>query len=162
MRIAAALRACGHVLGDRRGASIVELALVMPVLLLVLAGMVEVSRFVVARIDVEMAAQRTTDFVLAKRPQSADTTYIRTEAAKAAKVDASRVTAELFLECDGVRQSDFDGYCATTEESARYVHVAIAKSVELQFDWAALGALFGSRVIGSTITVEGDSLERIQ
>lgn len=147
---------------DRRGASLIELAMVMPILLLLLAGMVEVSRFVVARLDVELAAQRTTDYVLARRPQSPDTTYIVTEAAKAGGVDSSLVTVELFLECDGVRQDDFDGYCGATEESARYVYVAIKKPVEMQFDWAGLSQLLGMKVLSSTITVEGDSLERIQ
>ncbi|WP_226638316.1 TadE/TadG family type IV pilus assembly protein [Novosphingobium profundi] len=159
VRLRQALAALRH---DRRGASVIELALVLPLLLMVLAGMVEVSRFVVARIDVELAAQRTTDFVLAKRPQSSDTSYIVTEAMAAADVEAGQVTAELFLECDGVRKDQFDSYCAAGEESARYVQVSIEKTVEMQFDWSKLASLFGSQVLGSTITLEGTSLERIQ
>lgn len=151
-----------RVLHDRRAASAIELALVMPMLLLLLAGMVEVSRFVVARLDVELAAQRTTDFALARRPQSADPGYLRAEAARAADVPQSDVTAELFLECDGVRQDDFDATCDVDQISARYVNISIAKQVDTQFNWEALTMLFGVTVIGSQITVTGNSLERIQ
>ncbi|MBH0114011.1 pilus assembly protein [Novosphingobium sp. YJ-S2-02] len=162
MRLAGLLHVLRTLRKDRRGASVIELGLVLPVLLLVLVGMVEVSRFVVARIDVEQAAQRTTDFALAKRPQSPDTSYIVAEAARAGNVDASLVDAQLFLECDGVRQDNFDGYCGATEESARYVYVSIKRPMQMQFDWSVLTNMFGSEVMSSTITLEGDSLERIQ
>ncbi|MCT2398234.1 TadE/TadG family type IV pilus assembly protein [Novosphingobium mangrovi (ex Huang et al. 2023)] len=151
-----------HVLEDRKGAAVMELGLVLPVLLFMIAGMIDVSRFVCATIDVEQAAQRTTAFALAKRPTSSNATYLATEAASAAGVSTQDVTAEIFLECDGVRQSKFNTPCAAGETSARFVSIAIQRDVPLQFDWAAMGSMFGMQSIGSSITVHGDSLVRIQ
>ena len=147
---------------DNAGTSALELALGLPVLMLLLVGMIDVSTLVAARIDAEQAAQRATDYALAVRPSSGSTTYIRDEAAKAPNVDANDVSVDIFLECDGVRQQDFRDTCASTEDSARFVNVEITRDVDFLFDWGAFSALFGARVMGNGITVQGDSLVRFQ
>lgn len=148
--------------GDRTGTGALELALALPMLMLLLVGMIDVSRLVSSRIDVEQAAQRATDYALAVRPTSSKSTYIRNEAAKVNGVNLSDVTVDIFLECDGVRRDSFNDVCGSTQDSARFVSVKIKRAVDFVFDWSSFAALFGSKVMGQGITVQGDSVVRFQ
>lgn len=149
--------------GNLAGTGALELGLALPVLILLLVGMIDVSRLVASRIDVEQAAQRTTDFALAKRPTSANGKYIKDEAAKIDNVSANDVTVDIFLECDGVRQSDFRNICPSTEDSARFVSVEIDRNVSFLFNWSSFANLFfGKQVLGQGIRVQGDSIVRFQ
>ncbi len=162
MRIEAPTNPMLLVMKDCRGAAVIELGLALPVLLLLLVGMIDASRFVAATIDVEQAAQRTTDFALALRPADNNAAYLRNEAASAAGVSANNVTAEIYLECDDVRQSDFDTPCAAGQTSARFVNISITRNVDTYFDWAGFASLFGSQIFPEQVTVVGDSLVRFQ
>lgn len=148
--------------GENTGAGALELAMALPMLMLLLVGMIDVSRLVAARIDAEQAAQRATDFALAIRPTSDKGGYIRDEAAKADNVSLTDVTVAIYLECDGVRQSSFNTICGSTQDMARFVDVKIKRKVDFVFDWSSFAALFGSNVLGSGITVQGDSIVRFQ
>ncbi len=147
---------------DRTGTGAMELALALPMMMLLLVGMIDVSRLVAARIDAEQAAQRATDFALAVRPTNAKGTYIRDEAAKVDNVNASDVTVDIFLECDGQRQDSFKTMCPLTQDSARFVSVEVKRQVDFLFDWGAFASLFGARIMGSDVTVQGDSIVRFQ
>ncbi|WP_067736606.1 TadE/TadG family type IV pilus assembly protein [Novosphingobium naphthalenivorans] len=162
MRISLLPPIARRVIEDRKGAAVVELGLVLPVILFLFAGIVDVSRYVCAKIDVEQAAQRTTAFALAKRPTSSSVAYLIPEATAAAGVPSSNVTAELFLECNGVRQSKYDNPCPAGETSGRFVRVSIRRAVAFQFNWTALAGMLGMKSMGSNITVTGNSLMRIQ
>ena len=147
---------------DSAGTSVMELGLTMPILLMLLLGTIDASRMITTKIDMEQAAQRTTDYALAKRPDSGDGTYLQTEAASAANVSASDVTVDIYLECDGVRQADFSTACTAGQQQARYASVAIDKPVDTIFDWGALSGVIGSRLLPSTVTVQGDRVVRFQ
>lgn len=149
---------------DDRGVGLLELALVAPILMLLCLGMVDISRLVSTKIDLEQAAQRTTDFALSRRPTSSDGTYLKIEAAAAAGVPSKDVTVELFLECNGVKQLDFNTACPSGQTQARFASIAITKSVATEFNWKAF-ADFGnaekSQMAGS-VSVTGDSVVRFQ
>lgn len=147
---------------DRQGFGAMELALSFPFVLFLALGMIDAFGLVATKIDYERAAQRTTDFALAKRPNTADGTYLKTVAKAAAGVTDSDVTIEIFLECDGTKQSDFTGTCAAGAETTRYVSVLISKAQQTRFDWASLSRIFGFTSFPNTVTVTGDSLVRIQ
>jgi len=155
-------RSFRRLIKDRKGLGTIELALVLPGLLLMLLGMTDMSRFISARIDVEQAAQRTTDYALAKRPSSDNATYLRNEAASAAGVSTNNVTAQIFLECDGVRQSNLNDTCPSGHTPERFVSISINRQVQTLFDWQALASVFGANVMASNITVTGNSLVRFQ
>ena len=148
--------------GDRRGFGAMELGLALPFLMLLCLGMIDASTLISTKIDYEQAAQRTTDFALARRPTNDSTTYIETEAKSASGLTADDITVEIFLECDGVRQDRFDSVCAATEVTARYVSVELSNDVATQFDWGALGRILGISAFSNTVTVTGDSLVRFQ
>ena len=147
---------------DDRGVGFVELAMVAPVLMLLCLGMIDISRLVSARIDLEQAAQRTTDFALARRPTSSNTSYLVTEGANAGGVPAQDVEVELFLECDGVRQDEFNTPCPDGEVQARFASVAISRDVPTEFNWTGMARLFGHEGSGEAVAVIGDSVVRFQ
>ena len=147
---------------EARGSAVIELSFVLPIVMLMFAGMIDLTRVAIARIDTEQAAQRATDLALAKLPTDASATYLRTEAASAAGVEASAVTAEFFLECNGTRQSVFTGACTAGQVTGRFASVSIRRTVTMLFDWHSLSTMFNSDVLPSSVTVTGDSVVRFQ
>lgn len=110
---------------DDRGASIIELALVAPVLASLLVGMVDLSRAYSYKLKLEQAAQRAIEKVQAYQASTNTYTTLQTEAAAAAGVPSSKVTIDYWLECDGTRQTDYDTSCAGGQTYGRWVTVSI-------------------------------------
>src|SRR5918996_3277197 len=110
---------------DERGASIVELALVVPIMASLLIGMVDLSRAYSYKLQLEQAAQRAIEKV--QQYQSTTSTYgtLQTEAAAAAGVAATDVTIDYWLECNGTRQTNYNSVCPDGEVYARWVSVDI-------------------------------------
>lgn len=144
---------------DRRGLATIELALVLPVLLLMMLGTIDYSQIVAARLDLEQAAQRTTDYALSVPPISQSGTDLRREAMAASGLPTGNVTVDLFLECNGVRQTNFLAPCPS-QIKARYARIVIIDQVETVFDWGALSAIFGERIFPALNQVSGDSIVR--
>ena len=118
---------------DDRGASIIELALVAPVLASLLIGMVDLSRAYSAKLQLEQAAQRAIEKV--QQYQTTSSTYgtLQSEAATAAGVPAADVTIDYWLECNGVRKASYSDSCDTApvseggagETQARWITVDV-------------------------------------
>jgi hypothetical protein len=116
---------------DERGASIIEMAMVTPVLGGLLIGMVDISRAYSAKLQLEQSAYRAIEKV--QQYQASESTYttLKTEAASAARaagftsVADSDVTLDFWLECDGTRQADYDTVCPIGQAYARWVTVDI-------------------------------------
>lgn len=147
---------------DERGVSAVELGLSLPILMMLTVGAVDMSNLISARLDLEQAAQRTTDLALASHPRSSNGAYLVAEAAAASGQPAANVTVDIFLECDGERQSNFGGTCDDGELRARFASVSIRRDYQPMFDYRALAGLFGRRMIDSSIRITGDSVVRFQ
>ena len=148
---------------DISGVGFVELALTAPLLALMFLGMTDLSIIVASRIDLEQAAQRTTDLALAKRPTSTDTSYLVAEAMAASGRPASDVTVTYILECNGTVMSSFNDTCAAGEVPKRFVSVSIVEPVTTGFNWRGLAGMFTGEVAayeGTTVT--GDSIVRLQ
>ncbi len=110
---------------DERGASIIELALVAPVLASMLVGMVDLSRAYSYKLKLEQAAQRAIEKVQAYQTSSSTYSTLQTEAATAAGVPASSVTIDYWLECNGTRASSYDSTCASGQTYGRWVSVTV-------------------------------------
>jgi len=151
---------------DEKGTGALELGLALPMLLLLLAGMIDMSRFVSARIDVEQAAIEATDYALAVRPGSGGSTdmaAIKRVAANAAGVATTDATAVMTVECDGVQQSKWDSSCSSSQDQARLISVSVKQTVDTVFDWPSMASALGwSSSISQDITVTGTSVVRIQ
>ncbi|WP_427969742.1 TadE/TadG family type IV pilus assembly protein [Altererythrobacter sp.] len=153
-----------HFRRDESGVALIEMALALPVLLVMFLGMVDASTLVATKIDLEQAAQRTTDFVLAVRPTSNNTADYVTEAANAAGVSKQNVTVTFTLECDGVKMGSFTDECADGQTTERYAFVQIFEDVPTKFDWRSFASMFSGRTVTDpgTVKVVGDSTVRFQ
>ena len=162
MRTLSILKFARRLRRDDKGVALVEMAMSLPLLMLLCLGMIDISRLVTAKIDLEQAAQRTTDFVLAKRPSSGSTTIYQAEAVSASGVEAQNITVTFFLECDGIRQNNFADECADGETIQRFAFVSITDNVTTQFNWSKMASFFDGQERASTVPVVGDSTVRFQ
>lgn len=140
-----------------RGASAVEMGLAAPFLLVLLVGIVDVSRAYSDRLVLEQAAQRTIEKVAQQRSVESDYSSLQAEAAAAADVPTGNVTVDFWLECDGVRAPDFNGVCADGETYARYVTVSIDKTFT-----PVIGSQFVSSNEDGTYTLTAEAGVRVQ
>lgn len=142
---------------DERGTSIIELALVVPVLSAFLIGMVDLSRAYAAKLDLEQAAHRSIEKVMQATTSNTMIESLVAEATEAADVEDDAVTVDVWLECNGVRAADFDTNCAAGQTYARYLTVEIEKGFT---------PLFSTKFLGSnpdgTYTLRGEAGMRVQ
>ena len=110
---------------DDRGASIVELALVVPIMGSLLIGMVDLSRAYSYKLKLEQSAQRAIEKVQAYQTSTSTYTTLQSEAATAAGVPTSNVTIDFWLECDGTRASNYESVCTSGQTYARWVTVSV-------------------------------------
>lgn len=110
---------------DDRGAAIMELALVAPIIASLLIGMVDLSRAYSYKLQLEQSAQRAIEKV--QQYQTSTSTYgtLQTEAATAAGVPTSNVTIDYWLECNGTRAASYDSVCGGGQTYARWVTVTV-------------------------------------
>ena len=110
---------------DDRGASVVELAFVAPIMASLLIGMVDLSRAYSHKLKLEQAAQRAIEKV--QQYQTTTSTYgtLQSEAAAAAGVPTGNVVIDYWLECDGVEATSYDSVCAGGQTYARWVSVEV-------------------------------------
>ena len=131
-------------LADESGASLIEFALVLPILAMMVMGISDVAMGFSRKLAVEAAAYRTLEKV-AVRSSDTDMSTLAAEAATAAGVDEDDVTIDMWLECARTRQTDITGVCAAGQETARYVSVEIDATYTPRFDYGPLADAFGGR-----------------
>lgn len=112
----------------------VEFGMLAPFLGLLVAGMIDLGQGLSERFTLQQAVNRGLEMLHSATPEadadesSIDYSFVRTEAAAAADVPIGQVVMDQWLECDGTRQSDFEGSCEEDEEVARYIHLSIEKT----------------------------------
>lgn len=127
---------------DQRGASIIELALVLPVFSALVVGVVDISRAYSQKLLLEQAAYRAIEKV--QQYQSTKSTYntlqdeVAAAAADAGMTDVgtknssgvyTNITIDYWLECNGVRQGNgtpgngYDGVCSGSQTYGRWITV---------------------------------------
>ncbi|MFN3725827.1 MAG: TadE/TadG family type IV pilus assembly protein [Allosphingosinicella sp.] len=145
-----ALAALQRLRRDRRGASILELGLVLPVIMVVLLGLIDVATLYSTQLSLQQAAARSLERVQVGNSRT-DFAFVEAEAriaATAAGLPVDRVTVETWLECDQERQPPSTQYCpsgvqpppSAPVQQARYVQVEIASTYQPYFPYSPLGA----------------------
>jgi Flp pilus assembly protein TadG len=131
------MRKIASLYSDEGGASIIEMALILPVFTTMLLGMVDISRAYSAELQLEQSGYRAIEKV--QQYQATEDTYttLKNEAVSAANaagftdVTTSNVTVDYWLECDGVRQGNgtpgngYDTTCSTGQRYGRWVNVSL-------------------------------------
>ena len=133
------IRCLNSVRRDEAGASIIELALILPVFSTLIIGVADITRAYSQKLILEQAAYRAIEKV--QQYQATESTYdtLKNEVVAAAAsagftdVDASKVTIDYWLECGGVRQSNYDSTCASLPLTARYITVDVTHNFTPMF-----------------------------
>lgn len=151
---------------DERGTSVVELALVAPILAVLTIGMIDLSNGFSEKLRLEQAAQGSVERVMNGRAvisasAGRNTTTmdaLKAEAATAANVPLANVTTDFWLECNGTRAANYYGSppCATGQTLARYMSVSITRTYTPFFAYK-----FHSRAVNN-YTLSGAATVRIQ
>jgi Flp pilus assembly protein TadG len=142
---------------DERGATIVELAIVAPILAIFLIGMVDLGRGFSTKLQLEQASQTAIEKVMNGQADTTLATALQVEAASIAGVPLNQAVVDYWLECDGTRQSNYDSSCTSGQVSRRYMSVVISKIFTPMFSTRFAGA-----AADGTYTVTGKTGIRIQ
>lgn len=142
---------------DMRGASVIETAIIFPVLLTLMAGATDFAMGFWLKMQTQQAAARAMELATAGGLEALSETTLQEEAATAARVPAGQVTVRKWLECNGV-EGNFDVGCNGGEFIGRYVSVRIQNSYRPMF--ATL--LPASVAPNGTIPFTGYSTLRLQ
>ena len=133
---------------DKRGAAVIEMALVAPVFALVVIGIVDISNAYTQKLALEQGAQRAIEKVMQTTGTTTVESTIKTEAVcqvnglntdgtcKTSPITASNVTVTYRLECQdtggtitsqtATDAATFDALeCAPATKEARYLEVAV-------------------------------------
>jgi Flp pilus assembly protein TadG len=125
---------------DQRGAVIIEMAMIAPVMAVLLIGMVDLGRGYSTKLQLEQAAQRAIEKVMNGHADKSSAAALRTEAATVAGVAESAVTVDFWLECDDTRKTNYDDTCNSGQVSRRYLTVSISKVFTPMFSTRFAGA----------------------
>jgi Flp pilus assembly protein TadG len=124
-------------LRDERGASLIEMGLLLPVMSTIVIGVADISRAYSQKLILEQAAYRAVEKV--QQYQSTESTYntLQNEVVTAATsagftdVTTSNVTIDYWLECNGTRQGNgtpgngYDAVCSSGQTYARWISVDV-------------------------------------
>ena len=143
---------------DDRGSSLVETALVIPILLMLMAGASDLAMGYWIKMQTQQATARSVELANVGGLERLSLDDLRNEAVAAAKVPSGNVTILRWLECDGATQALFEGSCAEGQVVGRYVSVRIDNSYA-----PVLGALLPKKLApGGRIYFQGFSSLRLQ
>lgn len=148
-----------RLLGDARGAAVIEVALVAPIFGALIVGVVDLSRGYSAKLLLEQASQRAIEKVMNGQATTSTAAALKTEAATTAGVAESAVAVDFWLECNDVRQTgDYKTTtCSAGQTYARYMSVAITKVFTPMF-----AKKFAGANADGTYTLTGRTGVRIQ
>jgi Flp pilus assembly protein TadG len=143
---------------DERGNSFIELALAAPLMAALFIGMVDASRAVSAKVDLEQAAQRALERVQATDYKTSDASAVEADA-EAAAGTGSEATVDAWLECnhDGVHLNFDTDSCSAGQSYARYVEVNVQSSFAPLY-----GSMFPGADSNGEIQVNGQATVRVQ
>lgn len=116
---------------DERGASIIELALLLPVLSTIVIGVADISRAYSQKLILEQAAYRAIEKVQQYQASQSTLTALQSEVVTAANsagftdVTTADVTIDFWLECNGTRSGTYDTNCSTGQTQARWLTVDV-------------------------------------
>ena len=148
-----------RLLWDSRGTSTIELAIMLPIGLALMLGAVDASMAFAQKLRVETAAARTIEQITAYSRVQTDYSASVAEAAAAANVPVSDVTATLWLECNNVRQADYTADCPnSSDQIARFVNIGIRGKFKPSINYGQ----FLKTDAGGYLPIYGEASVRIQ
>ena len=121
------------------GTATIELALIAPMFVTLLIGVVDVTMGYNRKLVLEQATQRGIEKIMQTTTDKTVDETIIDDAAAAADVPADQVDLQYWLECDGEPVEDYTADCDTGEVEARYLTLSITDTFTPMFPLAHLG-----------------------
>jgi Flp pilus assembly pilin Flp len=116
---------------DDRGAAVVELAIVSPMIALLTVGVIDMSNGFSRKLKIEQAAQRSIEKIMNTSATDTIENTLAAEAATQANVPVSQVTVAYLLECDGVVTEGED--CPAGQSVSKWISVSVTDRYEPMF-----------------------------
>jgi hypothetical protein len=152
-----------HFWRDQRGTSALELAFVLPFMILMILGIADVALRMGAKLQLEEAAARTLERGSAATLRATNSDYLKQEAATASGRPLTDITFEQWLECDSVRNASFTGSCTPGQQIGRYLRVRIRGQYQPFFDYSLFAQFFTGAVASQDpYELVGDAVVRVQ
>lgn len=153
------IAATKHIWRNSDGTSTIEMAIVLPVGMALMLGSIDTSMAFAEKLRVEAAAARVVEQITAYSIPQTNYSASVTEAATAAKVTASDVTATFWLECNNVVQVSYTAPCPNnSDQIARFVKVVIRGKFKPTINYGK----FLTTDANGFVRVEGDASVRVQ
>ncbi len=122
-----------------KGSPLVELALVMPLILLMIVGSLDMGSMFVRKMELANAAKAGTQYALVRKPSQGDLTNINSAVTTSlgdTMIDSTQVNVELYCMCFAVKQlCTVD--CADEDVSA-FINITVRENFTTPFfnyDW---------------------------
>ncbi|MEO7601716.1 MAG: TadE/TadG family type IV pilus assembly protein [Sphingomicrobium sp.] len=116
---------------DDRGAAVVELAIVSPMIALLTVGIVDMSNGFSRKLKIEQAAQRSIEKIMNTSASDTIEKTLAAEAAAQANVSVENVSVDYRLECDGVVTDAAE--CPEDQDTSQWISVSVTDKYEPMF-----------------------------
>jgi Flp pilus assembly protein TadG len=116
---------------DTRGAAIVELAIVSPMIALLTVGVVDMSNGFNKKLKIEQAAQRAIEKIMNTSASDTIENTLAAEAAHQGGVPLDNVTVTYRLECDGA-ETDAEE-CGEDQKTSQWITVTVTDEYQPLF-----------------------------
>jgi Flp pilus assembly protein TadG len=149
---------------SQRGAAVIELALVAPVLATLVIGVVDISMAYGHKLELEQAAQRAMEKVMQTTGSDTAEATVKKEAVcqingansdgtcKTGRITTADVKVTYLLECNGVAQS-YETDCAAGQTEVRYVEAEVSEVYQPSFPIPFVGLEDGKWHLSATAGV---------
>lgn len=140
-----------RLLGSTQGSTVTEFALITPVFLLVLIGIVDLGAVIRDKVELNNAASTAARYVL---NENYNQSYLADVAANGSALDAADITAstETVCGCAGGVAATCGGLCDDGQSPGTYMLVSISKTSEMILPYSGLF---------SDMTITGESRMRL-
>jgi Flp pilus assembly pilin Flp len=158
------IRGLARLARNERGAAVIELALVAPILATLVIGITDVSIAYGHKLELEQAAQRAIEKVGQTTGDKTPEATIQMEAVcqinganedgtcKEGRITTDNVTVNYLLECNGTEQ-DFDTDCTAGQTEVRYIEATVSEVYEPTFPVPFAGQEDGAWHLSATAGV---------
>ena len=116
---------------DNRGAAVVELAIISPMIALLTVGIVDMSNGFSRKLKIEQAAQRSIEKIMNTSASDTIENTLAAEAAAQANVAIENVSVDYRLECDGVVTDAVE--CPEDQDTSQWISVTVIDQYEPMF-----------------------------
>ena len=116
---------------DNRGAAVVELAIVSPMIALLTVGIVDMSNGFSRKLKIEQAAQRSIEKIMNTSASDTIENTLAAEAAAQANVPIDNVDVAYRLECDGVVTEAVE--CPEEQDTSQWISVTVIDKYQPMF-----------------------------